>query len=150
MKLEYIFVLVCSCPIMAQADIYKAIDADGHVTYSNSPMKGGKKLNLEPLPTMLPYKDTSGNFPKVDSETQKNRDDTRRKILQDELANEEKLLAESKKNLEEASPEVYTGIDGKTYRNVEKYDAKVKALQDQVDLHEKNVTALKTELSKLR
>jgi len=150
MKLGYFFVLVCACPTVAQADIYKATDADGHVTYSSAPIKGGKKLILEPLPTMVPYKDASGNFPKVDSVTQKNRDDTRRKILQDELDNEEKLLAESQKNLDEASPEVYKGANGKTYRNVAKYDEKIKSMQEQVDLHENNVAALKTELSNLK
>jgi len=36
------------------ADIYKAVDTSGHVTYSSAPIKGGKKIILEPLPTMAP------------------------------------------------------------------------------------------------
>ena len=40
-------------PVMAVAQnsqtIYKSIDESGRVTYANSPIKGGAKLNLEPL-----------------------------------------------------------------------------------------------------
>ncbi|MBI5429787.1 MAG: DUF4124 domain-containing protein [Nitrosomonadales bacterium] len=153
MKLEYVLMyMLLACPVLAQAEIYKAIDADGHVTYSSAPIKGGKKLNLEPLPTMVPPAKAKSpeEFPRVNRETQKNRDDMRRKILQDELDAEEKLLAEARQNLKEASPEVFTGQDGKTYRNVERYEAKIKLLDEEVELHEQNIVALKTELSKLK
>jgi predicted RNase H-like nuclease (RuvC/YqgF family) len=98
---------------------------------------------------MKPVTPASSGFPKVDGETQRGRDDTRRKILQDELDAEQKLLDEANQNLNDASPEVFKGPDGKTFRNVAKYDEKIKQLQEQVDLHTKNIEALKTELSKL-
>jgi hypothetical protein len=151
---RYLLILLCVFPLLAQAEIYKSVDADGHVTYSSTPIKGGKKLNLEPLPTMVPPAKASahGDFPKVDSATQKSRDDTRYMILQNELTNEEKLLAEAKESLAEAEadPEVFKGKDGKTYRNVAKYQEKIKPLAAQVDLHQKNIEALKTELSRLK
>src|SRR3989338_5283898 len=85
-----LFALLCVFPILAQAEIYKAVDADGHVTYSSTPIKGGKKIILEPLPTMMPPGRSRSaaspeDFPRVDGETQRGRDDTRRKILEDEL-----------------------------------------------------------------
>ncbi len=153
MKPGYMLAVICLCPLLAHADIYKYVDKDGHVTYSSTPIKGGKKITLEPLPTMQPPRmATPGDFPKVDSATQKSRDDARRKILQDELDAEEKLLEEARQKLKEGeeTPEVYRGKDGKTYRNVAKYEEKIKALQEQVDLHSQNVEALKTELSKLK
>lgn len=156
MKIRYLLAVLTVCPTLAQAEIYKAVDADGHVTYSSTPIKGGKKIILEPLPTSVPQGRSRAtaspeDFPRVDRATQRNRDDARRKILESELSSEEKLLEEARNNLKEgeASPEVYRGKDGKTYRNVAKYDEKVAALKDQVELHEKNVEALKTELSKL-
>jgi Domain of unknown function (DUF4124) len=153
MKFRYLYIAICVSPLLAQAEIYKAVDADGHVTYSSTPIKGGKKLNLEPLPTMMPQAKVSGStgFPRVDNETQKGRDETRRKILQDELSAEEKLLEEAKHDFDDAesNPEVIRGADGRTYRNAAKYEEKVKPLQEQVDLHTKNIEALKTELSKL-
>src|SRR5512139_3605404 len=118
MKLRYLFVLLCLSAVNpALAEIYKRVDANGHVTYSSEPLKGGKKLDLLPLPTMQTPRSGPKDFPKVDSQTQKNRDSTRRTILEDELASEEKLLAEARQKLEEAesNPEVYHGSDGKTY-----------------------------------
>ena len=152
MKLCCLLAMLILCPALAHADIYKSIDADGHVTYSSTPIKGGKKIVLEPLPTMMPPARTPADFPAVDGATQKNRDDTRRKILQDELSMEEKLLGEAMQNLKagEETPEVFVGKDGKTYRNVAKYEEKINALKEQVDLHSRNVEALKSELSKIK
>lgn len=156
MKRRYLFAVLFIWPIFTQAEIYKAIDADGHVTYSSTPIKGGKKIILEPLPTMAPpararATGSSADFPKVTGETQKGRDETRRKILQDELSVEEKLLEEAQKNLKdgEENPEILKGKDGSTYRNMSKYDEKIKSLTEQVNLHQSNIDALKTELSKI-
>lgn len=155
MKICYLLAVLCVFPMLAQAEIYKAVDADGHVTYSSTPIKGGKKIILEPLPTSVPSARgrstaTPEDFPKVDAATQRSRDDGRRKILLNELSSEEKLLEEARASLKEGedNPEVYKGKDGKTYRNVAKYEEKVSVLKDQVELHQKNVEALKTELSK--
>lgn len=152
MKFQYALMLLLVSPVLTQAEIFKAVDEDGHVTYSSTPIKGGEKLNLPPLPTMLPPAkvESHGNFPKVNEETQKERDDMRRKILEDELEAEQKLLAEARKNLDEASPEVFKGADGKTYRNVARYEEKTKLMAEQIDLHDKNIEAIKTELSKLK
>lgn len=157
MKPGYLLAMLCLCPLWAHAEIYKAVDADGHVTYSSTPIKGGKKIILEPLPTMVPParpRSTASpeDFPRVDGETQKGRDETRRKILQDELMAEEKLLDEARQKLKEgeAEPEVYRGQDGRTHRNVAKYEEKIKTLNDQVEMHQKNIEALNTELSKLK
>ena len=157
MKLGYLLAIICLGPVWAQAEIYKAVDAEGHVTYSSTPLKGGKKIILEPLPTMVPpargrTAASPEGFPKVDGTMQKGRDDTRRKILQDELGSEQQLLDESRQNLKEgeANPEVYKGQDGKTYRNMAKYEEKIRTLNEQVELHQKNIEALKTELSKLK
>ena len=152
MKHQYLFAMMCVWPLLVQADIYKAVDANGHVTYSSSPIEGGKKIFLEPLPTMVPHSKSRSpaDFPKVDAEKQKERDEARRNILQDELQTEEKLLEEAQKNLNEAPPETFKGADGKTYRNVAKYEENIKSLTEQVEMHQKNISALKDELSKLK
>src|SRR5712691_13374099 len=105
----------------AWADIYKKVDEDGRVTYSNVPSKGAQKLNLEPLNTVPASKPKSPeNFPRVDSNTQKGRDYKRRQVLEDELAQEMKALDEAKKALAEGEgvslgDEAFTvtGKDGK-------------------------------------
>jgi len=158
MKPIHLLILCCSATFafeaQAQAEIFKRVDEDGHVTYTNVPIKGGKKLHLEPLPTMAPPKAraTPEGFPRVDSETQNRRDGTRRKILEDELATEQKALEEARLKLKEGedNPEVYQGANGQTFRNVAKYEEKVKALKENVSAHEKNIEALKTEISNLK
>ena len=93
---------------------------------------------------------TPADFPRVDSTTQKSRDSTRRKILGDELATEQKLLAEARLNLQQGleHPELYRDQDGGTSQSVPRYEAKIKALRRQVTLHEQNIEALETELAK--
>jgi len=130
----------------ALADIYKSVDADGRVTYSNMPMKGGKKLDLGPAPMTFPSPKHHGkgsssatasytppspnNFPRVDPATQHNRDLDRRSILNEEMSHEQTLLADARKQLA-ASPQ----------------DAK---LRDNVTFHEKNIEALQTEMARIK
>ncbi len=162
MKIRNGLWLLLLAPLTVQADIYKSVDADGHVTYSSTPSKGSKRLDVGPSPTTAApaeaaprrrnAESAAENFPRVDRATQQNRDDVRRKILQEELATEQKLLVEARSNLKagEENPEVFHGKDGKTYRNVAKYEEKIRDLTEEVALHQRNIEALQTELSRLK
>ena len=157
MKPYHLFVLLSlihTPPVYA--DIYKRTDSNGHVTYSSEPLKGGKKIELKPLPTVpgakTSQRNTPDNFPKVDSQTQKNRDATRRIILNDELASEERLLTSTREHLKtlESLPESQTAPDGVSSRPTPQYAEKLKTAQEAVVLHEQNIKALKTESSNLK
>lgn len=156
MKPHYLFVILClSYTGWVHAEIYKRVDASGHVTYSSEPIKGGRKLDLKPLPTMSGARAsqrTPEDFPKVDSQTQRSRDATRRIILQDELASEEQLLASARENLKsiESNPEPLVGPDGIPFRNTARQAEKLKSAQESVILHEQNIKALRTEISNLK
>ena len=164
MKSRNLFVLLYLCQIgWAQAEIYKSVDAaDGHVTYSSAPSKGAKKLGLEQTPVTPPSAQSQAaprsrsaaaprDFPKVDSGTQKNRDNVRHKILDDELNAEENLLTEARQNLKagEDSPEYLRDSYGRPTLTPQ-YKAKIDILRSQVSLHEKNIDALKSELINLK
>jgi len=132
----------------AKADIYKKVDEDGRVTYSNVPSKGAQKLNLEPLntvPSSKPSTQPPGNFPKVDAETQKSRDNVRRQILENEMAQEMTQLDDAKKALAEAEA---TRLGSE--RNYQRYLDRIQPLKDSVAEHQKNIDALKEELAGLR
>jgi hypothetical protein len=88
---------------------------------------------------------TPPNFPRVDRDTQRSRDDGRRKILEDELSTEEKGLSDARARL--AEQESIRNGDEKNYQRV--LD-RLKPYQDAVERHERNVSALKRELSALR
>lgn len=158
-------------PFLAHAEIYKQVDAEGHVTYSNVKIKGSKKLELEPADTNFGTGSsgvgkrtsqvkslTPASFPKVDAGTQNQRDNKRKEILQGELDAEKKALEDAKKAYAEgeSNPEVFktpivTGLDGKksggnTLRNVPKFEEKMKALQADVDAHQRNIDLLQKEM----
>ena len=89
---------------------------------------------------------------RVNSETQNRRDNARQKILQDELATEQKALEDARAKLKEGreNPEVDRNALGQTFQNVSRNEEKLNALQEDVNSHEKNIEALKTELSHLK
>lgn len=153
MNKGFLILLGAGLCFSAHAEIYKIIDANGKITYSNIPTKGAQRLNLEPLSTVSGGKprsasvnnSTPANFPKVDGETQKKRDDMRRKLLNDELAAEMKHLGEAKLALSDGE-NVRLGNE----RNYQKYLDRVQGLRENVALHEKNIAALQKELANLK
>jgi hypothetical protein len=84
------------------------------------------------------------SFPRVDANTQKSRDDMRKKVLNDELASEEKQLAEARAAYGNGAPTPLP--DEKA--DAEKYRQRIDLLRQTVQLHERNVEALKKELAR--
>jgi hypothetical protein len=150
----------------AFAEIYKHVDADGRVTYSNIKSKGATRLEIDPdannisndrakaktNSTANKRTATPDSFPRVDKDTQNQRDSKRRSILQGELDAEKAALEEAKKAYAEgeSNPEVYKTASGQTFRNVPKFEAKMKDLKENVDNHQKNIELLQKELDSLR
>ena len=133
----------------AVADICKYMDRDGNLHYTNvAPEKGWKKISCGvggsasggERASKTP---TPSGFPKVDAGTQRNRDDLRRKVLTEELSTEEKLLAEARVAYANGAPPALP----EEREAPQKYADRVGKLRQTVSLHEKNVEALKKELS---
>ncbi|MBI3145417.1 MAG: DUF4124 domain-containing protein [Pseudogulbenkiania sp.] len=177
-----LFCLLLACSLTQAQTIYKYVDPSGHVTFSNTPMKGGEPVKLAPLSTYsigdtprsaAPASPTpatpaaSGRYPSVDNATQQQRDNGRRKILEQELANEQKALGDAQKALAEGKAQrigseagtvttiTKKNADGTTSTstvrkpgNYQKYLDRVQQLQDQVTEHQKNVEALQRELGR--
>ena len=106
MKAQDLLVSIALLPLLAMEaraqDIYKC-DIDGRVTYSNVPTRNCRRLVLDPV-NIAPApkaarKATPGDFPKVDDQTQKSRDTDRRRILESELAAEQKNVEQARKAL---------------------------------------------------
>ncbi|MEQ1488449.1 MAG: DUF4124 domain-containing protein [Methylotenera sp.] len=171
MKKTYILLSLAALVFSSSAfaEIYKRVDADGRVTYSNIKTKDSTRLQFDPdanvisndrLKTNTNKPKTQENkrtatpegFPKVDKDTQNNRDGKRKEILQAELDSEKAALEQAKKAYAEgeANPEMVRHADGKTFRNVPKFQEKMKNLQADVDAHENNIQLLQKELDALR
>lgn len=167
---NYLFfapILISAFCTNASAEIYKQVDENGHVTYSNIKSKGATRLDIDPDANVIKNdaprvsnKSHNSNsrsaspsaFPKVDKETQANRDGKREEILKNELEAEKTALEQAKKAYAEgeANPEIAHQADGKTYRNMAKFNEKMKTLQAEVDAHENNIKLLQKELDTVK
>ncbi|HQR11403.1 MAG TPA: DUF4124 domain-containing protein [Casimicrobiaceae bacterium] len=138
----------------AQGSVCKYVDADGNIVFSNlPPEKGMRKISCnfgdEPpkrsggtASSTAKSTPTPGDFPRVDPGTQKGRDDVRRKVLGDELATEEQLLAEARTSYANGAPVPLP----EEQANAEKYRERIARYRQAIQLHERNIEALKKEL----
>lgn len=138
----------------AQADtLYKCQDDAGHTTYTNQKtnakscviLSQDKPVSTFSAPKARTSTPTPDGFPKVSSEAQKNRDGDRRRILEDELANERKNLDAAKRTLAEQE-----AIREGGEKNYQRVLDRLKPHQDKVQLHERNIEALQKEIGNLR
>jgi hypothetical protein len=145
---------------VAAAEICKYADPSGAIHYTNVPPdKSWRKLSCANGDE--PQRKTGGGatpasrgtaaatppgFPRVDTATQKGRDDVRRKVLADELASEEKLLGEARLAYADGAP---TPLPEEK-ADAEKYRQRIARLRQTVGLHEKNIEALKKEIANVK
>lgn len=171
--------LLAAKPVTADV-MYQCVDESGHKSFSNirSTAKGARCTAMDlgaPVTTVPAAKGaaktpTPASFPKVEDSAQKSRDTDRRRILENELAAEQKNLEQARKDLaaqeETILPEERFGPqqrcvalkDGKqscssvggSGVNGGKIEERVQPYKDKVALHQRNIEAIQKELSKLR
>jgi hypothetical protein len=173
-----------SSPVLAQSTIYKHVDESGRVTYSNKPMKGATVMEIEPVvsipglvPAMVSEKlsaprvipatltVTKPSLASVEPQLQRKRDEERRRILENELAQEEKSLGSAREALtqEQQNPMLIAAVRMaqqtpdptpsqmmEMRTSLEKASGKIRGLQSTISEHEKNVEALRKELGALK
>lgn len=155
-RLELVAALALALSAPAWGDTFKCVDANGRPTYTNmkEETKGKncsvvmREISVVPAGPAAPAargaaaNPSPAGFPKVDPATQKSRDGARRRILEDELGTEEKALVEAKAELTRQE-----GIRTGDERNYQKVLDRLQKYKDEVERHQKNVDALKKELS---
>jgi hypothetical protein len=138
----------------ADSSIFICMQPNGTREYRNTgDTRGCKKLDLPEVSTIpsprsqvAKANDSADTlFPKIDSGTQKRRDQDRMQILMDEVRTEEEKLSALKKEYQNGEPE-RQGNE----RNYAKYQERVALLKDEVARTEKNIEALKREISNLK
>jgi hypothetical protein len=151
-------VLAGAASLPARGEIYECVDENGSKRFTNivSEAKGCKPLNVDTrapappasaapaakAPAKPPATTTPSTFPRVDRQLQRERDYDRRRILEQELWQEEKLLGEARKELTQ-----YTNARGEL---VGQSSERIAPLQKRIRLHEDNVANLRREISRLR
>lgn len=159
-----LFVMLAAAASPAAAShhiLYECVDANGNKQFTNIPAnpKACKVLNIQAAPPSsaspapaatapapraqkIP---TPSSFPRVDRTLQRERDNDRRQILENELGAEEKLLAQARKELAEQEA-VRLGSE----RNYQRVLERLEPFQKRVKQHEDNVANLRREISKVR
>ncbi len=145
---------------LAYADVFKCVDEENHITYSNMNGKGCKRIIMGPASSMpapavrtnsstatasRSSGATDSSFPRVSNTEQRSRDNDRQRILEQELANEQRNLDKAKKELAEQE-----SIRNGDERNYQKVLERIQPFQDRVAQHERNIQAINKELSNLR
>lgn len=158
MRLFICSLLLTSIALSARAEIWECVDSSGNKRFTNvkAEATGCKPMNLPPVSTIPAPKPgaakpndtkaaTPSSFPKVDPATQQQRDTGRRKILEQELANEERLLEQAKKDLAEQESTRFGNE-----RNYQRVLERLEPYKKKVALHEGNIANLRKEMSSLR
>jgi hypothetical protein len=150
------FPLLCLLlAVPAHAEIYKYVDENGQVTFTDVYRKGAKRIDVPGAPAPLQaapkasrrasYSPSPADFPRIDAGTQKRRDDIRRQVLEDEIAAE-------RRNADEARRQLTLGqrlLPGERATDAT-YANRVGKLRAAVEQHEQNVASIQRELANLK
>jgi peptidoglycan hydrolase CwlO-like protein len=144
----------------AQSEVFVCVNDNGTREYKNTgATKGCKRVDLQgismiPSPYKKPLVQTASmvrpaaspvDFPRVDGNVQKARDNDRLQILSEEMKAEERKLSDLKKVYNSGQPE-RNGDE----RNYAKYQDRVAVMKEDVNRTEKNIEALKREIGNLK
>lgn len=151
-------------PASTAGGIYKYKDDAGNDIISAVPLPGRTPVAIIPPATGSTTARTpatvspSGSSPpsssvsmaepsfKVSGDSQRGRDDLRRRILEDELANEMSLIAAVKGSYNDGQPVRLPEESA----NPRLYDERIKRLGEELRIHQSNITALQRELSRVK
>jgi len=165
-----LFTALAGSVARAQEGMYKCVYPDGRIEYTNRSVgdqRNCSRLDIEPsttVPTPRPAQapaaapgapaprapaasapsGTPANFPRVDGGTQRARDTDRRRILEDELRQQESRYQEILKEYNGGQPE-RRGDE----RNYQRYLDRVQKLKDDLERVQGDIASVKSELAKL-
>ncbi len=137
--------------------VYLCTLPNGTREYRNTgDTRGCRKLDLEsistipsppspPSPPPQAKASLDPSFPRIESQIQKRRDQDRMQILLEEIRTEESKLSELKREFQNGEPE-RLGSE----RNYAKYQERVAMMKEEMMRTEKNIEALRREISQLK
>ena len=146
--------LAAVVPVRAQGEIFKCVDDRGRPLYTSDKRDTAckkcetvsREVSVVPAqPAGKPAaKASPAGFPRESASYRATSKTKQRETIEKELSQEEQLLAEARRKLTEQ--EETRAVDEKNYARVL---ARLQPYKDAVEVHEKNVAALKRELATL-
>ncbi len=134
---------ITTVPAPFKSNTKQTASANANFFNSSGSLTAASGLNANPAKSFNSAR--SYDFPRVDSGTQKARDNDRYQILSDELKTEEAKLASLKQEFNNGEPE-RKGDE----RNYAKYQERVSQMRDNIGRTTRNIEALKREIANLK
>ena len=135
-------------PIVVEGtDLYKCQTQGAMSYFSGPPSAAGSNVTTRKGPngSAAAKSTTPASFPRVDSATQRDRDDVRKRVLTEELATEVQMMVQSEVAMKTGgSPLPGESLTTPTYLD------RMHRLKTTVDNHNRNIQALNKELERLR
>ena len=136
-------------PVVVEGtDLYKC-QTNGAMSYFSGPPSGNTSSTTTrksaSTSSPAPPKASPSSFPRVDSNTQRERDDVRKRVLTEELATEVRMMVES-----EVAMKVGSSPLPDESLTSPKYLDRQSRLRNTVDNHNRNIQALNKELERLK
>ncbi len=142
-KNSLLLVVLIFFSVQLQAEVYKQIDTNGNITYTNVPSGNGKKLDL-PAIVVVP----STKSEEIDDRIIKRREsfkiDDLREELYRKISDEENRLNEVKNEYKNGEPD-RLGSE----RNYQRYLNRVERLREEINVRERNLNLLREEARKI-
>jgi len=123
---------------LAGTDIYKYVDKDGNITFTNRRISNGQKISIASFSRNTGQPSARSKLSQSKSASSTERDTMRRQILEKELVMEEKLFTETQNSLVEMNNDGSASLPEKSVQ-----------LKNKLFMHQRNIAALRKELNKL-
>ena len=141
MKANRLLFLIFVCfPLSLYAGIYKHVDAQGKVTYSNIPSDHSKRVDLPPI-VVVPAIDSHDMEERLVKRRETTKINEQREEIENKISEEEKRLAEIRSEYKDGEPD-RLGSE----RNYQRYLNRVERLKEEINVRERNLDILRNEL----
>jgi len=142
--LNFLFIVILSvCANHALSGVYKHIDEQGNVTYSNVRSTAAEEVDLPPL-VVVPSVDAEGIDDRIRQRRENNIIKERRKEIEQRIAEESAQLEITRAEYKSGKPD-RLGNE----RNYQRYLDRVERLKNEINGREMSVQALQRELERL-
>lgn len=137
---RFLFLFLLCFPTISHAEIYKHVDAQGKVTYSNIPSDHSKRIDLPPI-VVVPAVDSHDIEERLAKRRETTKINEQREEIENKISEEEKRLSEIKSEYKDGEPD-RLGSE----RNYQRYLNRVERLKEEISAREKNLDILRNEL----
>lgn len=144
MKVKCILLIFsASFSCLAVSGVYKHVDKDGNITYTNVRSHDSQKVDLPPI-VVVPKIDSQEIDTKIKNRRESTKNNEQREAIERKISEESARLDEVKLEYKNGEPD-RLGNE----RNYQRYLDRVERLKEEISIREKNLENMKQELKNI-